>query len=159
MQQDNTPDFSFSYTTYSYHHNIDEEPQQTVPPPTKEQQNTPQITDTIPVNLFAHSASTMQALARYLIDVKGMTCTQAARLLGRHPKSLWTSYHQTPRLPTIQEDTIRIPIHIFCTTKAPLEALVSHLKKTGLRNIEIARLLQLDPKTTWTAAKRAEVKA
>jgi DNA-binding CsgD family transcriptional regulator len=99
----------------------------------------------------------MQAICRYLVDVRGKSFTQTAQLIGRKPKSVWTSYHQTTALPRLEE-SIPVPLRIFSSAKAPLEALVHHLKGLGLRNIEIAQLLMLDPRTTWTAAKRGEAK-
>jgi len=141
---------SFSYTTqsYAYSHSLDETPRFSDLKPTEE---------TIPVSAFGHDASTMQALTRYLVDVRGKSFTDAARLLGRHPKAIWTSYHQTQPLPPLA-DGIRIPVAIFSTTRSPLEALVLHLKSLGLRNVKIASLLKLDPRTTWTAMKRGEAK-
>lgn len=144
MTQDNSS-YNFSYTTYSYSHEFDEVP-------TISTQG-----ETVPVSAFSHHASTMQALARYLVDVRGKSFTEAARLLNRKPKSIWTSYHQTTPLPQLAE-SMQVPISIFSSSKAPLEALVLYLKSKGLRNVEIASALKLDPKTTWTAAKRGEVK-
>lgn len=145
MTQDNSS-YAFSYTTYSCNHQLGEVPTQS------ELQG-----ETIPLSAFGHHASTMQALARYLVDVRKKSFTDAAKLVGRKPKSLWTSYHQTTPLPPLAE-SISIPLAIFSSSKSPLEALVTHLKSKGLRNVEIAVALKLDPKTTWTAAKRAEVK-
>jgi hypothetical protein len=139
---------SFSYTTYSYSHPFEESPQPSELKPAEE---------TIPVSAFSHHASAMQAIARYLVDVRGKSFTEAARIVGRKPKSLWSSYHQTTPLPKLEE-SVNIPLHIFSSSKAPLEALVLHLKSLGLRNVEIARMLKLDPKTTWTVAKRGEAK-
>ncbi len=138
---------SFSYTTYSYAHEFGEVPVQTESLSTGE---------TIPLAAFRH-ASTMQAAARYLVDVQKLSFTAAARLLGRSPKTIWTSYHQAKPLPKIEE-SLPIPISILTGARAPLEALVLHLKTAGLRNIDIARALDLDPKTTWTAAKRGEAR-
>ncbi|HIH23980.1 TPA: hypothetical protein HA251_03005 [Candidatus Woesearchaeota archaeon] len=115
--------------------------------------------ESVPLDAFCHEASAMQAIARYLVDIRKLTFSQAARILGRSPKSIWASYHQTKSIQRIDESTLRIPLRIFTGTHPPLEALVAHLKATGLRNIEIARALKLDPKTTWTVAKRAEVRA
>ena len=136
---------SFSYTTSSAAHHIHEEPIYST------------SQETIPASAFSHHASTIQAVARYLVDVRGKTITEAARMIGRKPKALWTSYHQTTALPAL-DASIPIPLSIFSTTMAPLEALVLYLKSKGLRNVEVARLLRLDPKTTWTAAKRGEAK-
>jgi hypothetical protein len=137
--------YSFSHTAHAASHEIYETPS-TSPNPSG---------ITIPLDAFMH-ASAMQAIARYLIDTHGLGFTHAAHLLGRSPKSIWSSYHQIAALPEIKE-SLPIPIHIFYG-KAPLEALIPHLKSLGMKNAEIARQLDLSPKTIWTAAKRAEAK-
>ena len=137
--------YDFSYTTSAVQHELYENPLI----------SDLNASESIPLDAFSH-ASAMQAVARYLVDVRRLSFTDAAKLLGRSPKSLWASYHQTATLPELKE-SIPIPISIFFG-KAPLEALVPYLKSLGLRNVEIASLLKLSPKTTWTVAKRAEVK-
>ena len=112
--------------------------------------------ETVPLGIFAH-ASTMHALARYLVDTRGHGYSAAARLVGRSPKSLWASYHQAPPLPEIRGETLAVPLGIFVGRPA-LEALVVWLRGQGLRNIDIARALGLSPKTTHTVATRAGVR-
>jgi hypothetical protein len=145
--RDYGPTFSYSVSVESVAHEIHETPQEAAAKPN----------ETIPIDAFRH-ASTMQALVRYLVDIRGLRLVQASQLIGRSPKSAWASYHQTDRLPAVDEATLRIPISIFRGVRPPLEALVAYLRGIGLRNAEIARALQLDPRTTWTAAKRAEVR-
>ena len=147
-----TSSYSFSYRSYSCNSPLDGTAQYHSPP-----QPSLSESETVPLSLFSHSASTMQALARYLVDVRKLTYVDAARLLGRRPKSLWSSYHQTTILPFLEE-SIPVPLSIFSSNKSPLEALVLYLRSLGLRNVEIARALRLDPKTIWTVAKRGEAK-
>ncbi len=142
--------YTFSYATESFTHDITETPTVISAPTTD---------INVPIAIFSQHASAMQAISRYLVDTKKLSYTQAAKILGRSPKSIWASYHQTTPLLEVNEQHLRIPISIFLSTKSPLESLVSHLKAIGLRNIEIARTLKLDPRTVWTAAKRAEVRA
>lgn len=144
--------YTFSRTAVAVAHDLAEEPVQS-------SAGAIASGETIPLSAFSHAASTMQAIARYLVDIRGFSFSDAARLLHRSPKSIWASYHQTALLPPLAEDTLSIPLLIFVGTRAPLEALVTHLKARGLRNVDIARLLGLDPRTVWTAAKRAEVRA
>ena len=149
-----TTNYTFSYVTQSLTHDITETPTVISTPI-----STPNSDISVPIAIFSQHASAMQAISRYLVDTKGLSYTQVAKILGRSPKSIWASYHQTKPLLTVDEELLRIPISIFASTKSPLESLVSHLKTIGLRNIEIARTLKLDPRTVWTAAKRAEVRA
>jgi hypothetical protein len=114
--------------------------------------------ESIPVAAFAH-ASTLQAAVRYLIDTRKLRTTDAAALLGRNVKTVSASYRQVgplPRLSPDEERSLPIPVRIFRQGLPPLEALVLHLKSIGVRNVAIAALLRLDPRTTWTAAKRGE---
>jgi DNA-directed RNA polymerase specialized sigma24 family protein len=142
-RRDNRTTWSFSHTAHAAYQELGEEPRV--------------AEETIPASAFAH-ASTLQAATRYLIDVRGLSFTVAARVLGRSVKTVWASYHQTVALAPLAE-SLPVPASIFRTDKAPLEALVLYLKRQGLRNVEIARLLRLDPRTTWTAAKRGEARA
>jgi hypothetical protein len=139
------PSISFSYTTNSFSHQLDETPIIST------------ASESIPLAVFSHHASTFQAICRYLVDVRKYSYSHAARILQRSPKTIWAAYHQTSALPPI-EQSIPIPLSIFTGTRAPLEALVLYLKSLGLHNAEIARSLKLDPRTTWTAAKRGEGK-
>lgn len=140
--QRDSQEYAFSYTAEAVAHSIIEEPSH--------------CGETVPLRIFAH-ASTLQALARYLVDTRRRSFTEAARLLGRSPKTIWASYHQAAPLPQVEE-SLPIPVEIFTRQLAPLEALVSHLRSAGLRNAEIARAIGLDPRTTATAARRAEAK-
>lgn len=161
--------FTFGLAAQAFAHDIAEEPLNTKYIVGKNAPDTPHAPqqhlldnaarESIPLDAFCHNASAMQAITRYLVDVRGLTFSKTARILGRSPKSVWTSYHQTKESPKIDESTLRIPLRVFTGAHPPLEALVAHLKAAGLRNIEIARALKLDPKTTWTVAKRAEVRA
>jgi hypothetical protein len=141
---DSGPSISFSYTTSSFSHQLGETP------------IISESQETIPLAAFSH-ASTFQAICRYLVDAQGYTYSRAGRLLQRSPKTIWSAYHQTAELPAL-EQSIPIPLAIFSGALSHLEALVLHLRSLGMRNAQIARALNLDPRTTWTAAKRAEAK-
>lgn len=131
--------YTFSYSTESYAHPITEEP----------------TGETVPISIFSQ-ASAMQALARYLVDRRDLGFTEAARLLGRSPKSLWASYHQAAPLQAVDDASLQVPLSIF-PGQAPLEALVTWLRGKGLRNVDVARLLNRSPKTIHTVARRAGV--
>ena len=136
--------YEFSHTVESYATRIDEEPGDLAEP-------------TVPAGIFAH-APALRALTRYLTDARGLTTAQTALLLGRTPQCIAASRHASQPLPAVAEDGLRIPTRVFRSPLPPLEALVTHLRSLGLRNIDIARLLSRDPRTTWTAAKRAEAR-
>jgi DNA-binding NarL/FixJ family response regulator len=58
---------------------------------------------------------------------------------------------------SISQENIFIPLTIFSDRSGPsLEALVLHLKGLGLKNKDIARILNRSEKTIWTAISRGE---
>jgi hypothetical protein len=139
-------DPTFSYTTAAY--TLRHEPWETPTP----------VSDDVPLEIFSRGASAMQALVRYLVDERGLRFAHVARRLGRNPKSAWASYHQVGPQPAPRSEGLRVPIDVFASGGAPLEALVTHLRSKGMRNAEIARALGRSPKTTHTALRRAEAR-
>jgi hypothetical protein len=161
------PSYTFSYTVEAIAHSIAEEAVPSNKPGHKEGSSRPPTLtpvdisgESIPLRAFAH-ASTMQAACRYLVDIRGLSFTAAAKLLGRNPKSVWASYQQAAPLPdahALPAEPISIPVEIFRGTRSPLEALVCYLREQGMRNKHVAAALGLDPRTTSTAARRGEAR-
>jgi hypothetical protein len=147
--------YNYSHTCFSYEESLDQAAGH-------ESYNSSDIH--VPAGIF-RNASTMQALSRYLVDERRMTFSQVARILDRSPKSIWASYHQISSnqispIETIEyhQESLLIPLSIFSRKTAPLESLVLYLKALGLKNVDIANILGLDPRTTWTAARRGEAR-
>lgn len=114
----------------------------------------------VPLSIFSTKLSALQALVRYLHEERLLSFTEIATLLQRSPKTIWTTYQQgrKERFPFIAGG-LSIPVTIFSSRLlSPLEALVSYLSQLGLKNVEVAHALNLDPRTTWTVAKRAKKK-
>lgn len=114
----------------------------------------------VPVSIFSTELSALQAVVRYLHDARQFSFSEIAALLNRSPKTVWTTYAhaKSAKFPFV-EDALTVPLSRFSRRDlAPLEALVTYLLKLGFSNAEAARTLKLDPRTTWTAAKRAERK-
>lgn len=139
--------YSFSYSVDSYSIRVDEDPLSF----------SDLLEPTVPVGIFA-SDSTLRALVRHLRDNRNLSTTQIATMLGRTPQCIAATYRASSPLPAVDDNALRIPVRIFRSPLSPLEALVTHLRASGLRNSEVATLLALDPRTTWTATKRAEAK-
>ncbi len=114
----------------------------------------------VPLSIFSTELSALQAVVRYLSEARKLSFTEIAALLNRSPKTVWTTYAHAKELAfTYTEDALAIPLSRFSRRDlAPLEALVTYLLRLGFSNVEAARLLKLDPRTTWTVAKRAERK-
>lgn len=114
----------------------------------------------VPLSIFSTSLSAFQALVRYLHDHGDYSFTEIGRLLNRSQKTIWASYQQARHLPfSFSEGGLAIPLARFASRQySPLETIVTFLGELGFSNVEIARALNLDPRTTWTAKKRAAEK-
>ncbi len=115
---------------------------------------------TIPLSIFSAGLSGLQAIVRYLREEGLLPFREIARLLNRSPQTVWTSYHQARSAEfRFTEGGLRVPLAIFAGRRLSiLESLVTHLRSLGFSNAETARLLRLDPRTTWTVASRARKK-
>ncbi len=114
----------------------------------------------VPLSIFSGRLSALQALVRYLHDAQQHAFSEIALLLGRSQKTVWASYEQARDRPfAFTEGGLSIPIARFASRSfSPLETIVVYLKARGFPNIDIARTLALDPRTTWTAWSRAKKK-
>lgn len=114
----------------------------------------------VPLSIFSTKLSALQALVRYLHEARSLSFSEIGVLLGRSQKTIWTTYQAARKASfPYREDGLTIPLARFSRRQlAPLETLVTYLAELGLSNVESARLLSLDPRTTWTAKQRAKKK-
>ena len=89
-----------------------------------------------------------------------MTYHEIAELLNRNDRTIWTAYNKAKikrKVPLkTGESLVHIPISIFKNRKLTIfEAVVSYLKKKGLKFIEIANLLKRDQRNIWTIYSRS----
>ncbi|MBR9692790.1 hypothetical protein GOV07_02545 [Candidatus Woesearchaeota archaeon] len=114
----------------------------------------------VPLSIFSGRLSALQALVRYLHEVRAHPFVEIAVLLNRSQKTIWATYEKAKTSPfAFEEGGFTIPLARFASREfAPLETLVTFLDELGFSNIDSARMLDLDPRTTWTARKRAEKK-
>jgi|GEM_PF-3526380 len=115
----------------------------------------------VPLAIFSSSLSGLRALVRYLHESRGKPFVEIAALLNRSQKTIWTTYAAAKGLPfSFEAGGLAIPLARFASREfSPLETVVAYLRELGYANVEIARLLRLDPRTTWTVQHRAERKA
>jgi len=109
----------------------------------------------VPVSIFNNKLSTLEALVPYLVVHKELRFYEIANLLKRNQRTVWGAFNRAKRkkIAIIVEDSkFRIPLSVFADrTKAPLHVLVTYLKDNfSLTYSQIARLLDLDPRTIWT---------
>lgn len=119
----------------------------------------------IPVSLFsATSLSSLEAIAVYLHDNTGLSFAEMSKILGRHAAALHASYavakKKFPSQIIISETEYFIPCALLKERRySVLETIVSYLKKEyHIKNKEISKLLNKDPRTIWTVLQRAAKK-
>jgi hypothetical protein len=114
----------------------------------------------VPVSIFSSRLSGLQALVRYLHERQQLSFSEIAALLNRSPKTIWATYSAAGKVQfSYQEGSLTIPVATFAARElSVLETLVTYLRTLGFSNIDTARTLALDPRTTWTVSRRAEKK-
>ncbi len=114
----------------------------------------------VPLAIFSTELSALQALVRYLHERRAYSFHQIAQLLNRSEKTIWATYQQAKHSSfRFSESSLVIPVKLFATrTLSPLETVVSYLASLGFSNVETARFLSLDPRTTWTVRRRVAKK-
>lgn len=121
----------------------------------------------IPTSIFQDRLlSVLEAIAEYLKEKKGMRYSEIAKLLNRDARTIWTVYSRVKNKrkdktsKSVSKDFISVPTLIFQDRElSVLEVLAEYLKeKKGMRYSEIAKLLNRDDRTIWTAYQRAKAK-
>jgi hypothetical protein len=121
-------------------------------------------TEKIPVSIFRHGLSPLQATVKFLVENKGYTFSEAAKQLNRDQRTIWNTYHcanlENPKSILPEETNFLVDISIFGNRKLSfLENLCVYLReKYSLNYHKIARLIGKDDRTVWTVCKRAENK-
>lgn len=108
----------------------------------------------VPISIFSGPQPVLQALVRYLHS-QGMPFSEMARRLGRAESTLRSTLRAARNgPPLVVEPSIELPLAEFALGLSPLETVVNYLRGRGLRNVDVAALLGLDPRTTWTVQQR-----
>lgn len=114
--------------------------------------------DSVPISIFSGTMPALQAIVRYLRDIQKYSFIEMAQLLGRAASTLRVTYRNAREELIVDESTLRLPIETFSLGLSPLETVVYFLQQQNLRNVEIASLLHLDPRTTATIKRRIKEK-
>ncbi|MBI2452076.1 hypothetical protein HYV50_03280 [Candidatus Pacearchaeota archaeon] len=113
----------------------------------------------IPLEIFAQEMGAAEALCKYLKENLGLRFSEIARLLNRDQRTVWINYNNAikkKKEKIIVKEKRFAPLEIFSNRKLSiLESLVYYWKEKGLRNIEIAKILDRDPRNIWTLHSRA----
>lgn len=109
----------------------------------------------IPVSIFASKElGILEALVKYLKENQNLELKNIALMLNRDQATVWNSYNDAckkhPEMFKTNSHEFFIDISIFHNRElAPLQALVKHLKESGISFNRIAELLNRDYKTVW----------
>ena len=114
----------------------------------------------LPVTIFQDEFTAFQAIIKYLKEHLKLSNKKISSLLNKDVKSVWAAHQLVKNKPLIFKETnINIPLSTFKGGElSSLEALVSFLKNLDMTYAEIARLLNRDQRTVWTACLRAKNK-
>lgn len=118
----------------------------------------------VPISIFSTNMPVLQALVLYLRDYEFLPFSHIAQSLGRAESTIRVTYRNASKfssdsslvLPT--NSPIVLPIGDFASPLSPLEVVVSYLRTLQFRNVDVARMLSLDPRTTSTILRRIKMK-
>jgi DNA-directed RNA polymerase specialized sigma24 family protein len=118
----------------------------------------------LPISIFSNGISGLEAISKYLKEVKNLRYCEISKLLNRNDRTIWDAYQNAKQKSdekfSDEISNIQIPVEIFNNRALSiLEALTVYLKdKLNLRYCQIASFLNKDDRTIWTAYKRGKEK-
>jgi len=117
----------------------------------------------IPVDLFSNRRlGILEIVVKYLKENHFLSYAEIAKLTGRNPRTIWTTYNNVQRKYRDsfdeKETEIMIPCSIFVNrTQGPLEALVCYLKDNCEMNCkQISLALNRNYNTVWLSYKNGK---
>jgi len=115
----------------------------------------------IPVSIFNTKLSPLESIVRYLKEKQNKKINEIAKLLGKNPSAISLAYKKAiSKKFDFKKTDFFIPLRKFEKNRnlSILEIIVKHLKESGQRLTEIAKLLDRSPKTIWTLFNRGTKK-
>lgn len=112
------------------------------------------LQDGIPLSIFSGELPALQATVKYLREHRELSFKEISIILKRAESTIRNTYNNVRDSSLIIADSASVPLTIFEKKLSPLESLVLYLIKQGLKNVTIADLLNLDPRTTSTVKRR-----
>ncbi|MBS1266157.1 MAG: hypothetical protein MAG795_00122 [Candidatus Woesearchaeota archaeon] len=122
----------------------------------------------IPSSIFLQRRlSFLESIVVYLKEIHKLTYAEIARQLNRDQRNIWTLYNRAAKKlgddifsPPADASLVQIPISVLRDRSLSiLETVVFYLRvDVGLKNSEIAELLNRSSKTIWTVYDRAKKK-
>jgi len=115
----------------------------------------------------ANNLSILEAIVRYLKDIKKYNFHEIGQLLQRDERNIWTIYHRAKKKQekfshgsNIEIYDVLIPLSIFHNKKLCVLEALSHFLK-DIKNLtyhQIGLLLGRDERNIWTVYHRAKKK-
>jgi len=117
----------------------------------------------IPASIFSTDIPPLEALVKYLVEIKKMPFKIISTKLNRNFKTIWTTYSNAKNKRITSKNTgesFSIPLSIFSKTNLSiLESLVRYLHDHyRLEFYKVAKLLRKDVRTVWTCYDRSNKK-
>lgn len=115
----------------------------------------------IPLEVFGQRPGPAESLSKFLKENIGLRIGEIARLLNRDRRTVGANYKNAQnkmkgKIRLKEKTRTLIPIEIFTDRDMSImESLVYYLRKQGMRNSEIARIIDKDPRNIWTLYSRA----
>jgi len=109
----------------------------------------------IPSTIFSKKLGILESLTKYMKENLEMTYNEIAKELNRDQRTIWTAYKKAKEKQEekieFKETKIFLPTSVLRNRKlTTLESIVCYLKSKGLKNSEIAELLNRDQRNVWT---------
>jgi hypothetical protein len=120
--------------------------------------------DKIPVSIFCCELSVLEAVCKYLKEVRNLSYKEIGVVLNRSQKTIWQTYKKAKGKKgngfELSVSRYDVPVGIFADRKlSNLEHVVYYLKsKFGVSLVKIGELLCRDPRTVWTVYHRCKKK-
>jgi DNA-binding transcriptional regulator YiaG len=119
----------------------------------------------IPVLIFkSRTLGVLESIVKYLREELKLKYSEIAKLLNRDDRVIWTTYKnsikkQNKKL-TVDKNSLQIDISVFSNNKLGcLESLIINLREeNGLKNKEIAKMLNRDSRTISSSYNKAKQK-
>jgi DNA-directed RNA polymerase specialized sigma24 family protein len=120
----------------------------------------------VPIMIFRQKISPAEALSKYLRENEKLRFSEISKLINRDERTIWINYRNAvkKKLKVVdkkqsEHELIYVPIKVFSNrTLSILESIVNYLKDKGLKNSEIAEMLNKDQRNVWTIYNRVKSK-
>ena len=116
----------------------------------------------IPIDIFKEEkVGASEALTKFLKENLGMKFSEIATVLNRDQGTVWVTYRNSAekmkgKIVVRKSTAVYVSVSIFADRRlSVLESLVNYLREQGLKNVEIATLLEKDPRNVYTLYSRA----